>query len=162
MTTAAGRPLLQDKRSNSEEVVPLDSQVLYLCLDIRFGFLVLEQTSTMEVDVSSTHIFVAMFTPNLVLKCKMLEGLDIALILDDVPGVVNHWSVRAATLHNWIFHSFLLVWMLIVEASEVADRFLTSLIFIKACLWHTFESLIDSGCQPDWISSHRVSPICLH
>ena len=42
MTTAPGRPLLQDKRSNSKEVVPLDSQVLYLILDVRVGFLVLE------------------------------------------------------------------------------------------------------------------------
>ena len=88
----------------------------------------------------------------------MLEGLDIALILDDVPGVVNHWFVRAATFHNWIFHSFLFLWMLIVEASEVADRFPASLLFIKAWLWHTFESLIDSGCQPDWSSSHPVFP----
>ena len=75
MTTAAGRPLPQDKRSKSEEVVPLDCQVLYLFLDVRVGFLVLEQTSTIEVDTSSTHIFVAMFTPSVSARCSKASTL---------------------------------------------------------------------------------------
>ena len=39
------------------------------------------------MDVSSSHILRAMFTLDLVRKCKKLEGLDTVLIFDDPLGV---------------------------------------------------------------------------
>ena len=64
VTTPAPETLLHHKLRRREKVGPLNDRASYLFP--YFGILALEQTYTIAIDVSSSHIFVAMFTLDLV------------------------------------------------------------------------------------------------
>ena len=56
-------------------------------LVLSFGVLVLEETSSRATEVSSNHMFRAMFSLDLVREYKILESVDINLINDDPLGL---------------------------------------------------------------------------
>ena len=66
VTTSFLRTLLHNERRCREKVVSLNDKALYMILRFGVGIFVLEQTSTIAIDVSSSHIFVAVFTLDLV------------------------------------------------------------------------------------------------
>ena len=64
VTTPSRQILVHYELRRRENVGSFHDRALYLFL--YFGILVLEQTNTIAIDVSSSHIFVAMFTLDLV------------------------------------------------------------------------------------------------
>ena len=59
-----------------------------------------KQTSTVTMDVSNRHVFVAMFALNLVREFEKLEGLDVALVFDDNLGSAAHRRVLVTNLQS--------------------------------------------------------------
>ena len=59
-----------------------------------------EQTSTVTANASSIYVPMTMFTLDLVREFAKLEGLDAALVLDDLLGAVARRFVPVTTLRE--------------------------------------------------------------
>ena len=87
VTRSSLHTTFHSESSSRKKTTSSYDEACHLVLSFGVGVLVREETSSIATDVSSYHMFRAMFSLDLVRGYKILEGVDIVLINDDPLGL---------------------------------------------------------------------------